>query len=97
MKVCERPFRIRVILGEESSQMMEFNPDCKISDVFKRIEDHMGRQFSPDNFQLVMESPDFKEPIPLEENKVMRDYISSDNVSDRAFPRPAPYRLSFLF
>eukprot|EP00339_Tiarina_fusa_P009922 CAMPEP_0117039822 /NCGR_PEP_ID=MMETSP0472-20121206/27916_1 /TAXON_ID=693140 ORGANISM="Tiarina fusus, Strain LIS" /NCGR_SAMPLE_ID=MMETSP0472 /ASSEMBLY_ACC=CAM_ASM_000603 /LENGTH=442 /DNA_ID=CAMNT_0004750403 /DNA_START=436 /DNA_END=1760 /DNA_ORIENTATION=+ len=67
---------------------MEFKPDTLISDVFKQIAQHVGRTFGPENFQLVMESPDLNEPVPLEEEKVMRDYIySSDSCSLRFVSR----------
>ena len=81
MKICERPYRLRVVLGDDAWQMMEFNPDTQISDVFKQIAQHVGRTFGTENFQLVMESPDLEAPVPLEDEKLMRDYISSDNVS----------------
>lgn len=60
--------------------MMAFDPECTISDIFKRIEENMGRQLSADNFKLVLESPDLKEPVPLGEDAVLKDYITSDGV-----------------
>jgi len=72
-----------VYLGEDAWQMMEFHPDEEISNVVKQIAQHVGREFGPDNFQLVMESPDLAEPVPLEADKKMRLYITSDTCNLR--------------
>ena len=81
MKFRERPLRLKVILTEDIWQMMEFEPDKELSGVFAQIGNYFGRVFSLANFSLVLESPDFAEPITLQEGQLLRDFVTSDAVT----------------
>ena len=72
-----------MVLGDDAWQMMDFDPNTTVEDVFKQIGNHVGRTFSPDNFSLVMESPDHPDPVTLEIGHAIRDFVNSDNVSIR--------------
>jgi len=69
---------LKVILGsEETAQMMDFNPKMKISEVFSLITSHVS--LAQSNFELVLESDDKDEPVTLDENEVIQNYVTSDN------------------
>ena len=60
--------------------MLQFDPNMKVSVVFKQISTHVGRTFDSDKFALVLESPDLDNPVFLEEDKEMKQYSFSENV-----------------
>ena len=78
--LTERPLRVRVVVGEDTWQMMNFNPSKEVTLIFEEIGNHVGRNFNPENFKLVMESPDNPDSIELELGHLIREYVQSDNV-----------------
>merc|ERR1712100_250914 len=74
--LTERPLRVRVVVGEDTWQMMNFNPSKEVTLIFEEIGNHVGRNFNPENFKL-----------ELELGHLIREYVQSDNCSLRIVSR----------
>lgn len=60
--------------------MMNFDPKTEVSEVFTKIGNHVGRTFSTENFDLVIDSPEHPDPISLELGHTIQEYVNSDGV-----------------
>jgi sulfur carrier protein ThiS len=76
--LCERPLRLKVILTVETSQMMEFDPNLRIAEVFDFVAKHVN--LVSRNFVLALES-DEHEPVILDDNESLKNHVNSDSVS----------------